>query len=139
MESAGQEIGAEWGSPPTPGDHHMPLGERIKALRTEAGLSQAELAEHVGGDGRQISRYENGRITPSLDALARIAEALNVSLDHLVFDDIARRPLHAPENILGDRLTAIAELNDHDRASLLNVIDGLVTKSRVRTLASDAS
>ncbi len=34
----------------------MPLGERIKALRTEAGLSQAELAEQVGGDGRQISR-----------------------------------------------------------------------------------
>jgi transcriptional regulator with XRE-family HTH domain len=117
----------------------MPLGERIKALRTEAGLSQAELAEQVGGDGRQISRYENGRITPSLDALARIAEALNVSLDHLVFDDIARRPLHAPENILGDRLAAIAELNDDDRSSLLNVIDGLVTKSRVRTLAGGVS
>ena len=117
----------------------MPLGERIKALRTEAGLSQAELAEQVGGDGRQIRRYENGRITPSLDALARIAEALNVSLDHLVFDDIARRPLHAPENILGDRLAAIAELNDDDRSSLLNVIDGLVTKSRVKTLAGGVS
>ncbi|MGH9268010.1 MAG: helix-turn-helix domain-containing protein [Acidimicrobiales bacterium] len=139
MERRAQDIGAEWGLPPTPGDHQMPLGERIKALRTEAGLSQAELAEQVGGDGRQISRYENGRITPSLDALARIAEALNVSLDHLVFDDIARRPLHSPENILGDRLAAIAELNDDDRSSLLNVIDGLVTKSRVRTLAVGVS
>lgn len=114
----------------------MPLGDRIKALRSEAGLSQAELAETIGGDGRQISRYENERITPSLDALARIAQALNVSLDHLVFDNIDRRPLHAPENILGDRLTAIAELNDDDRTAPLNVIDGLVTKSRVRTLAS---
>lgn len=134
-----QDIGAEWGSPPTPGDHQMPLGQRIKALRTEAGLSQAELAEQVGGDARQISRYENGRITPSVDALVRIAEALNVSLDHLVFDDIARRPLHSPENILGDRLASIAELNDDDRSSLLNVIDGLVTKRRVRTVAGGVS
>jgi gluconate kinase len=47
--------------------------------------------------------------------------------------------MHAPENILGDRLAAIAELNDDDRASLLNVIDGLVTKSRVRTLAGGVS
>ena len=46
------------------------------------GLSQAELAKLVGGsDARQISRYENGRITPSLDATIRIAEALNISLD----------------------------------------------------------
>jgi transcriptional regulator with XRE-family HTH domain len=139
MERVEQEIGTEWAPPPTPGDHEMPLGERIKALRTEAGLSQAELAEQVGGDGRQISRYENGRITPSLDALARLAETLNISLDYLVFDDIARRPLHAPENILGERLHALAELDDNDRASLLNVIDALVTKHRVRTLATDVS
>ena len=31
--------------------------------------------------------------------------------------------------ILGDRLTDIAELNDDDRSSLINVIDGLVTAS----------
>jgi len=73
----------------------MPLGERIKALRAETGWSQAELAERVGDDGRQISRYENGRITPSLDALARIAEAFNTSLDYLVFDNQLRRPLDA--------------------------------------------
>lgn len=113
----------------------MLLGDRIKQLRTEAGWSQGELADKVGTDARQISRYENGRITPSLDALARIAETLNVSLDHLVFDDIPRRPLHTPENVLGDRLAAIAELDDDNRHSLLNVIDGLVTKARIKTIA----
>lgn len=44
-------------------------------------------------------------------------------------------PLHAPENILGDRLTELAELGDEDRAWLLNVIDGLLTESRIKTLA----
>jgi transcriptional regulator with XRE-family HTH domain len=117
----------------------MPLGERIKELRKEAGWSQGELADKVSTDARQISRYENARITPSLDALVRIAEALNVSVDHLVFDDVPRRPLRGPENILGDRLAAIAELSDDDRHSLLNVIDGLVTKSRIKAIAATSS
>ena len=60
-------------------------------------------------------------------------------MDHLVFDDVPRRPLHAPENILGDRLAGVAELSDEDANALRNVIDGLVAKSRLRTLASDVS
>lgn len=112
----------------------MPLGDRIKELRKERGWSQDELAAKAGSDARGISRYENGRITPSLDALVRIAEALNVSLDHLAIDDIPRRPLHAPENILGDRLAGIAELDDADLASLLNVVDALVAKKRIRAV-----
>jgi predicted transcriptional regulator len=89
-----QEIGAEWVPHGHPEQHLMPLADRIRQLRTEAGLSQAELAEKAGaGDARQISRYENGRITPSLDAITHIAEALNVSIDYLVIDDMPRRPL----------------------------------------------
>jgi transcriptional regulator with XRE-family HTH domain len=117
----------------------MPIGERIKTLRKAAGWSQSELAAKVSTDARQVSRYENGRITPSLDVAMRIAEVLNVSLDHLVFDDVPRRPLHAAENILGDRLAGVAELGDDDLAALRNVIDGLIAKSRLRTLASDVS
>ena len=109
----------------------MLLGERIKDLRKEGGWSQGELAEKVGTDARQISRYENGRITPSLDAIVRIAEVLNVSVDHLVFEDIPRRPLHAPDHGLGD----IGELSPEDRDHLLSVIDAFVTKNRLRALA----
>lgn len=117
----------------------MLLGERIKELRKEAGWSQGELAEKVGTDARQISRYENGRITPSLDAIVRIAEVLNISVDHLVFEDIPRRPLHTPDHGLGDRLVDIGELSPEDRSHLLSVIDAFVTKNRLRALASGNS
>jgi transcriptional regulator with XRE-family HTH domain len=113
----------------------MPLGERIKELRKEVGWSQGELADKVGTDARQISRYENGRITPSLDVLARIAEALNISIDHLVFEDIPRRPLHSAENLLGDHLANVGELSSEDLSALMSVLDGLVAKSRLKTLA----
>jgi transcriptional regulator with XRE-family HTH domain len=86
-----------------------------------------------------VSRYEAGRITPSAEALVRLAETLNISIDHLLIDTVPRRPLHAAEYALGDRLAAVAELPPDDIASLLNVIDGLVAKNRLKTLAGGLS
>ncbi len=117
----------------------MGLGERIKQLRKETGWSQAELGDKVSTDSQRISRYENERITPSLDAIVRIAEAFNVSLDYLLVDGVPRRPLHTAENSLGDHLANISELSDEDLATLRNVIDGLIAKTRLRTIAGGIS
>jgi transcriptional regulator with XRE-family HTH domain len=139
MAGKEQEIGAEWGWNDDHPDHPVPLSDRIKDLRTEAGLSQAELAKRVGStDARQISRYENGRITPSLDATIRIAEALNVSLDYLAIEDIPRRPLHIEDHGLSQRLAQLSELDEDDRQSLLRVLDAFLTRKRLHALASDA-
>lgn len=135
-----QEIGAEWACNDDLAGHLMPLGDRIKQLRTEAGLSQADLAEKAGaGDARQISRYENGRITPSLDATIRIAQALNISIDYLAIDDMPRRPLHVEDHGLAERLTALSELDQADRDSLLSVLDALITRKRLHALTNNSS
>jgi hypothetical protein len=49
----------------------------------------------------------------------------------------ARRPLHVDDG-LAERLAALAELNPEDRASLLSVLDALLTRTRVRALTGDA-
>lgn len=123
----------EEGPPP------MGLGERVRQLRKEAGWSQAELGDKIGTDSQRVSRYENGRITPSLDAVVRIAEAFNVSLDHLLVEGVPRRPLHAAEHGLGDRLASVGELPEADLAALLNVLDSLVAKNRLKALAGGLS
>ena len=117
----------------------MVLGQRIKQLRKEAGWSQGELGERIGTDSQRVSRYENGRITPSVDALVRIAEALDVSVDYLLIDDAARRPLHVADADLAARLADLAELSEDDRASLLHMLDALVTKNRLKALAGERS
>lgn len=117
----------------------LPLGERLKQLRRERSWSQADLAAKVGGDAGQISRYENGRMTPSAEAVVKLAEVLDVSTDYLLVDDSPRRALHGPENILGDRLAAVTELTDDELGVLRSVIDGLVAKSRLRALAGGVS
>ena len=66
----------------------MSLGERIRQLRKEAGWSQTELAERIAVDPGRVSKYEAGRMSPSPEALIRLAETLNVSIDYLLIDDI---------------------------------------------------
>lgn len=67
------------------------LGARLKALRTERGWSQADLATRIDSDARQVSRYENSRISPSLEDLVRIAETLDITVDYLVVETATRR------------------------------------------------
>ena len=128
-----QDIGPEW-APHTQHGDTMPLGDRIKQHRTHLGWSQADLAEAIGTDPRQISRYETGRITPSVDALARIGQALNISLDHLTYDDIPPRPLKAPTTALEPRLNDIAELPQTDQQALLDHLDALLTRTRLHNI-----
>jgi transcriptional regulator with XRE-family HTH domain len=128
---------AQWPPRDDHGGHDMPspfLAERLKQLRTEAGWSQNELAEKIDSDGRQVSRYENGKITPSLEALVRIAETFNTTIDYLVIPDAGRRPLHPIDHGLTDKLADLAHLTDDDRTILLGVIDALTTKAKLRTL-----
>ena len=60
------------------------LGARLRQLRLENGLTQAELARRTGIHRPNIARVEAGRHTPSLDTLARIADAIGVSTAHVL-------------------------------------------------------
>ncbi len=112
------------------------LGERIRELRKERGWSQAELGKRIGSDSQYVSRYETGRITPSVDALVRLADVLEVSTDYLVRDGAPRRALEGHDlGKLGGRLADLAELSEADQEVASQVIDALVAKSRLKVLA----
>jgi len=132
-------VSAQWGRQVDHGGPVMSLQERVKQLRKEHGWSQGELAERVGGDPAQISRYENGRITPSADAVVKLAEVFDVSTDYLLVEDSPRRPFRGAEDALGDRLGTIGELSAEDLTLLLGFLDALVTKNRLKALAGGVS
>lgn len=52
----------------------------------------------------QISRYENGHITPSTEMIVKLAECFDVSLDYLLIEGATRRPLRTGDNGFLDRL-----------------------------------
>jgi transcriptional regulator with XRE-family HTH domain len=62
------------------------FGNRLREARLGAGLSQSELEELSGIPKARLSRYENGHVEPSIQTLARLARALNVSEASLLGD-----------------------------------------------------
>ena len=57
------------------------IGERIRQLRAERGISQVELAEMTGLIQPHIVRIEQGRYSVGLDTLQAIAKALGCTVD----------------------------------------------------------
>jgi putative transcriptional regulator len=59
------------------------LGERIRDIRKDKGITQVQLAHTIGKDQQSIQRLEAGNINPSYYYLYEIAEGLKVSLEDL--------------------------------------------------------
>lgn len=59
------------------------VGARIKTLRTQMGLSQVELAEKAKSQDTYIGEIERGNRNISLKMLAKVASALEVSVEDL--------------------------------------------------------
>lgn len=112
------------------------LGEKLKTLRREKGWSQDELAYHAQIDGRQVSRYENDRVTPSIEVVIKMAKAYNVSLDYLLLEDAPRRPLEAPVSRLAERVLHLGTLSEEDERALLHILDSLEAKTKLKALAA---
>ena len=112
------------------------LGEKLKTLRREKGWSQDELAFHAQIDGRQVSRYENDRVMPSVEVVIKMAKAYNVSLDYLLLDDAPRRPLEAPVSRLAERVMGLGSFSEEDERALLHILDSLEAKTKLKELAA---
>jgi putative transcriptional regulator len=61
------------------------LGNRLKDYRTEAGLTQAELAERVGVSRKTINTIENRVFTPSATLALKVARALGRPVEALFY------------------------------------------------------
>lgn len=63
----------------------MTVGERIKYLRIEKGMTQKELGEKVGVNNAAINKYETGIvINLKRDMIAKLADALDVTPTYLM-------------------------------------------------------
>lgn len=67
----------------------MSLGERIKALRRRAGLSQEQVAEQVGVSRQAVAKWEAGQSAPSTENLRKLAQVLQVGLEELAGEPAA--------------------------------------------------
>ncbi len=81
------------------------IGSRIKEIRTAKGWTQAKLAEKSGVEPSYISHIERGVTKLSLPTLISIANALDATLDDVVYTNLNKSThisIGMIENLLSD-------------------------------------
>lgn len=95
------------------------LGQRIRTVREERGLTQQAVARSAGIATDMVSRLENGHYTsPGLRTLLRIAEGMGVSLAALL-PDVPSPSAATPENALLARLGGLVQRAEPHELELL--------------------
>ncbi len=69
----------------------MYFAKNLRFLRRKAELSQSEVGDKLATDYNTISRYENGKSTPKLEALTKLAQLFQVSIEALRDEDLTRQ------------------------------------------------
>jgi len=108
------------------------FAKKLKKLRGEKGLSQQNLADLAGVNKMLISKYETERSTPSMDNLGKIAKALDVTVDYLVFDNVPSIDrLEFKDVELMEKFRAAEDLSDEDRKTIKTLIDAMIVKRKI--------
>lgn len=106
--------------------------EQLAKLRKDRNLTQQALADRIGMHVIQIRRYERGSSQPTLDVIRRLAVALSVSSDTLVFEKDER----GPDDELRLQFEAVQTMNPEDKKVIASLIDAYVKKLRLEELAA---
>lgn len=109
------------------------FGQRLREARVAAGLSQSELEDISGIPKARLSRYENGHVEPSIQTLARLSRALNVSEASLLGDQ--RAILEDFFSVLDDRGVRITSSEQGGR--IAHAIADLLEAVKTNPVAAD--
>ena len=102
----------------------MDFSHRLVSTRKARGLTQDALAEAAGINVSQVRRYEGGTSQPSLDALRKLAVALSVSADELLFDETER----GPDEELKLQFEAASRLAPREKDLVREVVESIIIR-----------
>lgn len=92
--------------------NQVKIGQFLKELRKEKGITQAQLAEILGVANRSISRWENGVNMPDFSLLIEIAKFYDVEIEEILDGE---RKIENMEKKTEETLIKIADYNDNEK------------------------
>ncbi|MXV15622.1 helix-turn-helix domain-containing protein [Pedobacter sp. HMF7056] len=103
------------------------FGERLLQVRKRRKVSQEELAKKIGVHAPVIGRYERGEVKPSIETAARMANALDASLDYLtglVDQELDREAVR--------QISELQTLKPEDQEHILRTLAALIREAKTR-------
>lgn len=111
------------------------FGVRLTQFRQRAGLSITQLANRIGVDYMQVSRYEKGQSLPSLDTAVRLASVLQISLDELAAGTEPPGPPTFQNARLFERMRELDRLPPDRQELALRILDTVITGYELEDLS----
>lgn len=100
----------------------MEFGEKLRSLRTKAGLTQLDIAEKLDVSAAAIGAWENGRAKPRLTKLGQLAELLGTSAADLMGEDATEAAISGTSRMVP--LLGFAHMGDfEDEGSLADEVE----------------
>ncbi len=93
------------------------FGDRLRTLRTQSGMTQAELAAQLRITKSVVSYYELHERTPSPEVLVKLAGIFHVTTDYLL-------------GVEHRKMLDVSDLSDEDMQLLLHTVETLRKKNR---------
>lgn len=104
------------------------FAHRIAALRKQKGLTQQQLADRIETHVQQLKRYEAGSSQPTLEVIRKLAIALGVSSDQLLFGNEER----GPDDELRLQFEAISRFDPDEKQVVRSLLEGMILKHEAR-------
>ncbi|TCL58893.1 helix-turn-helix protein [Kineothrix alysoides] len=101
------------------------LGKRIRSERRKQDLTQEKLAEMADISESFMGHIERGGRTLSIETLAKIANALNLSIEYIICGEFNYRPDMLPSEIND----ALNQMSSSQRKVFLNIMKTLAASS----------
>lgn len=101
------------------------IGEFLRTLRKEKGLTQEQLAEKFGVSGRTVSRWETGSNMPDISIISEIADFYEIDVRELI--DGERKSKEVPEE---------ASVSEETVSKIIEYADGESTKLSRKVMIS---
>ena len=92
----------------------MKIGTTIRGFRLQKGLSQGDVEKRTGLLRCYLSRVENGHTVPSLDTLAKIAQALDLPLAQFFAEDSLGREINT-QKLTDDEIKTNVKITEGSR------------------------
>lgn len=114
----------------------MSFGKKLKECRNDKGFSQSELAKLLSTNHSIIGKYERDEVNPTIEAVKKIANALETTVGFLLGESDDKNLLKDPTML--DRLNDIHALNSDDKSYILKALDAMIRDAKTRKAYGNA-
>ncbi|NIY48362.1 XRE family transcriptional regulator [Cedecea colo] len=107
------------------------LGNRISALRKDAGLTQVQMAEALSVSQQAVQSWEAGRRRIQIPILPAVAKLLSVSLEGLLGEEAENAPRkRGPASRLEQQIQMIGQLPKSKQKLVSQMLDAVIAQAQ---------